>query len=565
MLRELTIKDLAVVESLHLTFESGLTVLTGETGAGKSILLTALGLALGDRADPGFIREGAARAEIALRFDLDDCPRAQAWLQEQALLDEEGCVIRRVISTDGRSKAFVNGSPVTLQSLQELGQGLLEIHGQHAHVLLVKGHEQRRLLDSAAGNGAVLRDLSALFHQLREVTVRLKERMSQQHDGAARLDLLTFQLDELQQAGMETLDYGALVEDHGRQAHAERLMEVGQRELDHLYENEASSVTKSLAQAIHGLTEIGRVAPEYQELVTTLEEAQAGIKEAASGLRRLLSRQEADPRQLALMEERLADVHRLARKHQIRPEALREHVAALETERGRLMDGTASTEDLEAVRRELEAAYREQAAKVSRRRLEAAQILEATIEGLLAELGMPKARLRIAVVPDETADPSVFGQDQVEFLVSANPGLPLKPLARVASGGELSRVSLAIQVALTGEKGTPTMIFDEVDSGIGGGVAEVVGQKLRLLGGQRQIFSVTHLPQVAAQGHQHLLVEKGIEGEVTQSRVCCLDAAGRVKEIARMLGGRVMTPQTLAHAEEMLLLAGGLSPCLHTE
>ena len=560
MLRELTIKDLAVVESLHLTFESGLTVLTGETGAGKSILLTALGLALGDRADPGFIRGGAPRAEIALRFDLDDCPRAQAWLEEQALLDEEGCLIRRVISSDGRSKAFVNGSPVTLQSLQELGQGLLEIHGQHAHVLLVKGQEQRRLLDAAAGNGGLLRELSAVCHELKEVKARLEAANSQQHDRAARLDLLTFQLDELQLARMDALDYEVLVEDHGRQAHAERILEVGQRELDNLYEDEASSVTKRLAQAIHGLGDIGRVAPEYQDLVKSLEEAEAGIKEAASDLRRLLSRQEADPRQLALLEERLADVHRLARKHQVRPEALKEHVAVLEAERAALMDSGTSNAQWALRRQELEAAYREQAAHLSLRRKEAARLLEGRIQGLVAELGMPKARLRIEVVADEEAEPTLFGQDQVEFLVSANPGLPLKPLARVASGGELSRISLAIQVALTGEKGTPTMIFDEVDSGIGGGVAEVVGQKLRLLGGERQIFSVTHLPQVAAQGHQHLLVEKGVEGEVTQSRVRLLEAAGRVQEIARMLGGLVITPQTLAHAEEMLMLAGESAP-----
>lgn len=555
MLVNLDIRDLAVVQSLSLAFEPGLTVLTGETGAGKSILLTALGLALGDRADSGYIRPGASRAEINLCFDLADSPLARRWLKERELADGDECLVRRVIALDGRSRAFINGSPVTLQSLQELGQGLVEIHGQHAHVQLIKAAEQRRVLDVAAGNGERLVRLDAVYRSWRSLSEELRRRTAHAADRTARLDLLRFQVDELEQQDIAALDYPVLVEDHTRQAHVDRILEVGQSQLDALYEHEAHSVNALLSQSVHALADLSRMAPEFTEPLSLLQEAQLQVKEASLQLRRQLERQEADPAALGALEQRLADVHRLARKHQVRPETLPEQLRELKAE---LMALEAGAESAESLRRELDdvfTEYRRLADEMSALRRNAAVALQERISALVRELGMPEGRLLVEVRPDPAREPTSFGFDDVEFLVSANPGMPPRPLARVASGGELSRISLAIQVAATAAKSVATLIFDEVDSGIGGGIAEVVGQKLRILAWDRQVFCVTHLPQVAAQGHHHLLVEKQSRDGATQSGVRVLEGAERTPEIARMLGGVIITEQTLAHAEEMLALA----------
>ncbi len=554
MLIHLDIRDLAVVASLNLSFKSGLSVLTGETGAGKSILLTALGLALGDRADSAFIRPGAQKAEINLTFDLTGSLSARAWLEAQELVDGDECLVRRVIAADGRSRAFINGSPVTLQSLQELGKELVEIHGQHAHVQLTRSTEQRRILDAAAKNGELLSQTDAIYRRWRRLSDEL-DRLSAQASGrVARLDLLQFQVEELEQQDIATLNYADLVEAHTRQANVDRIIEVGQAELNSLYEDEAQSVSARLAHALHALTDLSRLAPEFSETAGLLEEAQLQVKEASLQLRRELERQEADPNALAMLEQRLGDVHRLARKHQVRPEELPVHFQALQGELTVLLGGAESTEALRLQLEQLRAEYSRLSAELSDRRQSAAKVLEAKISGIIRELGMPQGQLQIVVRSDVAKEPVAFGQDAVEFLVSANPGIPPRPLARVASGGELSRISLAIQVAATEGKSVPTLIFDEVDSGIGGGIAEVVGQKLRLLGNELQIFCVTHLPQVSVQGHHHLLVEKQIHGEATQSQVREIEGAERTAEIGRMLGGVVMTGQTLAHAAEMLAM-----------
>ncbi len=552
MLHEISIRDLAVVDRLELTLEPGFTVLTGETGAGKSILLTALGLALGDRADSGCIRPGAQRAEVSLTFHLRDAAPALAWLEDQDLSEGEECILRRVVSGDGRSRAFINGSPVTLQTLQEFSQRLLEIHGQHAHVQLMKPQEQRRLLDAAAGNDALLSSVQSTFKSWREASSRLENLESRGQERQGRLELLGFQLEELEASEIATLDYSALVEEHGRQAHAEKILEIAQRELAVLTEADSGSVAQRLNQAHRGLSELKGWVPDFEAHLALLEEALVQIKEASLGLRREVDRHEADPARLSLLEDRLADVHRLARKHQVRPEGLADHFEALRAERDGLLGSGETSEQLRGEVAGLEADYRELSGALSERRLKAAAALEDEVMTLVRELGMPQARIAFQVDREGHADPRPFGDDQVEIQVSANPGMPLRPLAKVASGGELSRISLALQVALTGGKSVPTLIFDEVDSGIGGGVAEVVGQKLRQLGTSIQVLSVTHLPQVAAQGHHHLQVVKGSVGDLTRTEVRMLGSAERVDEVARMLGGVVMTPQTLAHAREML-------------
>jgi DNA repair protein RecN (Recombination protein N) len=553
MLVHLGIRDLAVVEALELEFESGLTVLTGETGAGKSILLTALGLALGDRADSGFVRPGAARAEINLVFDVADSPAAQRWLEDNELAQNGECLVRRIVGQDGRSKAFVNGRPMTLQSLQELGSGLVEIHGQHAHVQLLKPAEQRRLLDGAAGNAALLTRLEALYRRWRDLREEMERRVQAAKDHAAREELLRYQIDELEQHEIADLDYAALVEEHTLQANMGKILSTGQSQLDALYEDESRSVNARLAQAVHALDDLCQLAPEFQDTVALLGEAQVQVKEASLQLRRELERLEADPGRLDWLEQRLGDVHRLARKHHVRPEELPGHLEALRAELDAIAQGAERAEVLREEFEQVAADYGQVAETLSERRRMAAVGLQERISSIIRELGMPQGNLLVEVRAADAQEPTPHGFDQVDFLVSANPGLPPRPLARVASGGELSRISLAIQVAAIDSKTVPTLIFDEVDTGIGGRIAEIVGQKLRVLGQQgRQVFCVTHLPQVAVQGHQHLLVEKVSRGEATQSSVRKLSRDERTQEVARMLGGVRVTQQTLAHAEEML-------------
>lgn len=553
MLHAISIRDLAVVDRLDLLLEEGFTVLTGETGAGKSILLTALGLALGDRADSGCVRPGAQRAEVSLTFQLQNSLSARAWLEEQALSEgEDECILRRIVGTDGRSRAFINASPVTLQTLQDFSQFLLEIHGQHAHVQLMKSQEQRKLLDAAAGNEEILASVESTFKRWREARTRLEGLESSGQERQGRLELLSFQIDELEGSDVGSLDYPALVEEHSRQAHAEKILEIAQRELNVLYEADTGSVVQRLTQANRGLSELRGWVPDFEAHLTLLEEALVQIKEAAVSMRREVDRHEVDPSRLVLLEDRLAEVHRLARKHQVRPEGLAEHLEMLRSERETLTGSGETSEQLRTEVTALEAEYRHLSQNLSERRAKAASVLETEVMALVRDLGMPQARITFGVERDENPMPRPHGDDQVEIQVSANPGMPLRPLSKVASGGELSRISLALQVALTGGKSVPTLIFDEVDSGIGGGVAEVVGQKLRQLGASIQVLSVTHLPQVAAQGHQHLKVVKGTVGELTRTEVQTLRGEQRVDEIARMLGGVVMTPQTLAHAREML-------------
>lgn len=555
MLVHLGIRDLAVVSSLDLEFGDGLTVLTGETGAGKSILLTALGLALGDRADSGFIRPGAKRAEIHLSFDPSDSPAALAWLEEHELAQDGECLVRRVVTQDGRSRSYINTRPATLQALQELGQTLVEIHGQHAHVHLVKPAEQRRLLDEAAQAADLLAETAVLHKRWRELGEELRKRGNAARDQAARVELLRYQIDEMEQQDIPGLDYAALVEEHTLLANVGRILGSGGQQLELLYEDEGHSVHARLTQAIHVLSDLCGLAPDLEETVVMLGEAQVQVQEAALQLRRRLDRIEADPARLDWLEQRMADVHRMARKHQIRAEHLAEHYATLKAELESITHGSETLESLQAELDVVLGDYRRTAALLSERRLAAAHAMQERITAIIRELGMPQGRFLVEVQPLAGAEPTPHGLDQIEFLVSANPGLPPRSLARVASGGELSRISLAIQVAATDSKTVPTLVFDEVDTGIGGGVAEIVGQKLRQLGQQgHQLFCVTHLPQVAVHGHHHLLVEKNSRGESTQTGVRRLSLEERTQEIARMLGGIRITRQTLAHAEEMLAL-----------
>lgn len=553
MLSAIHIRDLAIVDRLDLELAPGFTVLTGETGAGKSILLTALSLALGDRADPGRLRPGAGRIEVHLEFDLNDAPAARDWLAEQDLAEDAGRVIlRRVVSAEGRSKGYINGAPVPLQSLQVLGEQLLEIHGQHAHLGLLNAAVQRRMLDDYAGAQSLAAEVQEAYRSWHALDAELAAALADTHDRRAREELLRYQIDELEQAGVEQTALAELDEEHRRLAHVDRILAVGQAQLERLDEDEHHATTRQLHQAAHELAELAQYAPEFRALAELLESASIQVEEASQGLRRLLDAQEADPGRLEWIEQRLGLFHQLARKHQTRPEHLVEILPTLRTELERIEHGEAHIARLRALGSEAAQRYDELAATLSARRAEAASRLAQRITGMIRELGMPQGDFQIRVTTDSAAGPRPHGHDAIEFLVSANPGLPPRPLAKVASGGELSRISLAIKVATIDTRSTPTLIFDEVDTGIGGGVAEIVGNRLRTLGTRRQVLCVTHLPQVAAQGNQHLLVEKRTDGVATTSSVYPLDAEERRHEIARMLGGVRITQQTLAHADEML-------------
>jgi len=552
MLSSLSIRDLAVVDTLDLEFEPGFTVLTGETGAGKSILLTALGLALGERADAGLIRPGAARAEVQLAFDLDEADEAARWLQEHELLDGTTCLLRRVINPDGRSKAFINSRPVALQALQQLGARLVEIHGQHAHLTLLQTSEQRRLLDESGADPGLARQVGELYTRWKTFSRDLAERRRDTAERAAREELLRFQLEEMSRLQIRELDYQDLIQQHTRLANIGRIGTLGQEQLDLLYDNEQLSANGLLTQAQHAARELEPLAPELNGLAAMLQEAQIQIKEAAAMLRHALDHLECDPAQLAALEERLADVHRLARKHHIAAPELPTRVMELEEELNRLLQSEELTGELELAVGETAAEYQRAAEQLSAQRQQTARELGQRITTLIRELGMPHGNFEILVEPEAESEPTAFGSDRIEFLVAANPGLPARPIGKVASGGELSRLSLAIQVSAVDYRKAPSLIFDEVDSGIGGRVAEIVGQKLRQLASDRQVFCVTHLPQVAAQGQNHLLVEKATTGNLTQTSVGILSPEERKQEIARMLGGIRITAQTLAHAAEML-------------
>lgn len=551
MLTGLSICDLAVVKQLHLEWSSGFTALTGETGAGKSILLTALDLGLGGRADADLVRSGAERAEVILEFDLDQAPAARQWLRENELEDGETCLIRRIVATKGRSRAFVNDRPVSFETLQTLGQHLVEIHGQHAHLRLRQPTAQRHLLDAHAGNQALLSQLAELHRAWHTSRGQLAKLRQSAIDQTLREEFLRFQIQELEAAAIEALDFTALIEEHTRLANLDKLLTSAQAQLHRLYAAEPSIVGQ-IDQVARELESLIELAPEFREVAELVRGAQIQLEEASHALRQRLSQLEADPNRLMLLEQQLGLLHDLARKHRITPEALPQRLVQMRAELHELIHQEEQIAELERHLDDLERRYRELASQLSTRRRKCAQELAGRITELMQKLGMPNGMFAIDIQTEITAEPRPEGLDRVEFLVTTNPGLPPRPLAKVASGGELSRLSLAIQVACSEARSVPTLIFDEVDTGIGGGVAEIVGRHLRELGLHQQVLCVTHLPQVAAQAHHHHLVTKTTNGYEVETRVLPLTQDNRRQEIARMLGGIKITEQTLAHAEEML-------------
>jgi DNA repair protein RecN (Recombination protein N) len=553
MLQNLNIIDLAIVESLDLNLEKGLSVLTGETGAGKSILLTALGLALGDRADASYVRPDCDRAEINLSFDLSDAPAAHIWLQDNELDDDDQCLVRRTIRQDGKSKAYINGRPTTLQLLKQLSSQLVEIHGQHAHLTLLDNEEQRGFLDNFAQNSDQLAETNQAYTQWRTHFHELQALIQASTEQSNQQDLFSYQLNELEQLDLVNYDYPALSAEHTKLANLEQILSIGQTQLDVLTENEQQSANQIVNQSISALSDLSSLTKELEEPTQLLVEAQIQIQEASHQLRHFLGGQEIDPQGLLELDKQISIIQNLSRKHQVDPEELPDVAKNLTIQLDNLNHSSERIEELNLLVEQNHQEYFALAKTLSDKRSQAALKLSALISDMIQELGMPQGEFSIAVSPLEIDQPKINGSDKIEFLVSANKGLPLRPLAKVASGGELSRISLAIQVTTSHDKDAPTMIFDEVDSGIGGGIAEIVGQKLRMLGKCAQVLCVTHLPQVASQAHQHLFVYKTSDTEMTTSQVRTLSTEQRIEETARMLGGVNITDSTLTHAKEMLL------------
>jgi DNA repair protein RecN (Recombination protein N) len=556
MLTQIHIRDFAIIESVTLDFTAGLTVLTGETGAGKSILIDAIGLALGDRADSGSVRHGAERAEISVSFDPIVRPAIVEWLSAQDLEAGGDCIIRRVIGADGRSRAYINGRPVPLQSLKELGEQLIDIHGQHAHQSLLRRDLQRELLDAYAQHATPLEQLAAHYRRWKRQRDELTALRSAAADRAARLDLLRYQVGELTALGLTADDVEALDREHARLANADRLLSASQQAVQALYEGDEDTLDVRIGRLLNELQPLAALDDRLTPACDLLNSALIQIREAADTLREYAGGLETDPGRLEEVETRLGALHDLARKHRVLPGELPALCDALQTQLAALEGADARTDELEAaIAADLES-YRAIAAELSAGRRRAAAELGRRVSAMMVELGMPGGVFDIVVAANEDDTPGPFGMDAIDFLVSANPGQPPKPLAKVASGGELSRISLAIQVVAANQGGIPTLIFDEVDAGIGGGVAETVGRRLRALADARQVLCVTHLPQVAAQAHQHLQVVKRVTRDQTHTAIHPLSHSDRLDEIARMLGGVEITAQTRAHAAEMLDRAG---------
>lgn len=552
MLTYIHIRDFAIITDLELELHAGMTALTGETGAGKSILLDAIGLVLGDKADAGSVRHGAEKAEITLSVDLNSTPEAKQWLAEQELLtDEDTCILRRVVTNTGKSRAWINGSSTTLTALRELGEQLVDIHGQHEHQSLMKRDMQRGMVDAYANNETILKQTQEAYKQWKNLNERYLELTTQSTQIQERLDLLNFQVQELTELALEQGEITQLDEELNRLGHAEQLQATAEQAYQQLYESERS-LYSSLSQLSQELSRQTRVDETLNAPLELVSSAQIQLQEAAWLLRDYAQKIDLDPARLNTVEARIADIRNMARKYRMEAEALPEHLVHLHTE---LTNLASDDYDLETLQTKLETAkqaYQVVAHALSKTRLQAADQLSSGVSNAMQALGMQGGQFQIQVTPFEDQAPHAYGRDQIEFLVSANPGQPLKPLTKVASGGELSRISLAIQMIAAQRMSLPALIFDEVDTGIGGGIAEVVGTQLRSLGTNRQVLCVTHLPQVASQAHHHYKVTKVKSKDNTSTGIIHLQPTERIEEIARMIGGTELTTATRTLAIEML-------------
>lgn len=555
MLESLYVKDFAIVGEAEVGLGPGMVVLTGETGAGKSLLVDALVLLAGGRADAGMIRHGCERAELGARFDLGRLPAARAWLEEQELDEDGGVDLRRVIRAGGNSRAWINGRPATLGQLRDLAAHLVEIHGQHEHQALLERSRQLEILDAFGGHAELLAEVGGLAGRWRAIRAERQALAPGGTDPSARADWLRHQLEELDSQNLDPQAIAALENEHRRLAGGEALLRGVAGVVEQLDGEGELALLPQLARIGAELERLAGMDPALAGPAAGLRGAGIELAEAADDLARYRDALDLDPTRLQQAEDRLARLHDLSRKHRVAAPDLAAHAQHLRAELTQLEGAEARAAALAAEEEAVAQAWRAAAGRLSTARGKAAERLGSEVSALMGELGMAGARFQVELEPRD-GDPAAGGQERCEFLVSANPGQPPRPLRRVASGGELSRISLAIEVAALGSDPVGTMVFDEVDSGIGGAVAEVVGHKLRALGERGQVLCVTHLPQVAALGHRHLGVRKEQGTEATATRIEVLDGSGREDEIARMLGGITITAATRVHARQMLAQAG---------
>lgn len=556
MLTHIHIWNFAIVEALDIELEPSLSVLTGETGAGKSILLDALGLALGDRADSTVIRHGESRAEISVTFDTSNAKNAEAWLKEHELDSENECIIRRTVSIKGPSKAFINGRSATVQQLRELAEMLVDLHGQHEHQSLMKPDVQQQLLDDYANHSDLVNKVTTTFKEWNKLNTEYKKLSTAKNDQDHRLDLLKYQVNELETLNLQVGESEKLDVEYKRLSNASQLIQTTEQTLHALEQSDKGSITQQLSHFTSELQQLGKKDNTLNDIATLLDNASIQINEATSELHQYVDNLELDPQRLSYLDERIGTVHNLARKHNTNPDELPELFERLQLELDSIENADGHLEKLQQEIVVTAKTYQEAANALTKSRTKSAKVLSTKVSENMQELGMEGGAFEVALNRYDTDSFNKNGNEQIEFLVSANPGSPAKSLTKVASGGEISRISLAIQVIAAESTRIPTLIFDEVDVGIGGRVAEIVGLKLKQLAAHRQVICVTHLAQVAALGTHHLQVSKQSDSATTISQINYLDKPQRVNELARMMGGIEITEQTLSHAEEMLSKVG---------
>ncbi len=550
MLAELHIRDFAVIESLDIEFTNGMTVFTGETGAGKSIIVDAMGLILGERSDSSVIRAEQDKTEISARFTVNEGSELIKILQAQEIEIDDEVFVRRVINQDGRSKAFVNGTPTPIQFLKTIAAHLVDIHGQHAHQSLLRKDSQRDLLDTFSKHPGLIKKVNDHYQLWVEIQRQLNQLTNNDDSREAQLNLLKYQVEELQALALKENEYQELYLEFKRLNNATSLLQTVQNAIDAVSESDESilSMIHHHKQALENLTDNDS---SLKNIIEYLDIAIIQLEEACQESRTYIDQVEINPEKMSSIENRITDIHETARKHHIQPQELEEHFEKLKSQLETLEGGEARYQELMSLSEKAKTAYHKAADELHIARELQAKKLDQAIVLKLQQLGMAGGRFETQISYDSEADPQKHGLDKIEFLVSANPGQPLKPIGRVASGGELSRISLAIQVVNREDNRIPTYVFDEVDAGIGGNTADIVGQLLHSLTESNQIFCVTHLPQVACYGDQHFYVKKITANDSTHTELIELEEKARVSEIARMLGGE-LTDKSLAHATEML-------------
>ena len=553
MITQLTINNFAIVEQLLVDFTTGMTAITGETGAGKSIAIDALGLCLGNRSDASAIRNGANRVDISASFVLDDTPAAHSWLTENQLDEGNECILRRVINQDGRSKAFINGRAVPISQLKDLGQMLIQIHGQHEHQRLLRSDYQQILLNHYMNEPTLLSQMQQAYKQWKSADQAYQQYQASKQERDAHLQLLQYQLKELNEFSPIDGEYQLIDEEYKKLSNSEQLINLSQQSimlLDEADEYNVNNMLNSVKQSIHELVTLD---PSLNDILTMLEEASIQIKEASYELRHYSESLELDPARVMQLEQRLSKQIALARKHHVSPEALPELHQNLLNEFKQINQQDEQGEQLQEEIKKYQQIALKLATKLHQKRLTVSKTLAKKVMAIMHELSMPNGQFSIDVVFDENRL-NEDGADQVCFLVSTNAGQEAQPLAKVASGGELSRIALAIQVLTAQKMDTPALIFDEIDVGISGPTAAKVGQLLRQLGESTQVITVTHLPQVAGQANQHYFVSKQTTAKQTSTDMQKLDKNGRINELARLLGGDKITDATLANAKELLII-----------